>query len=207
MAKHGMANCEFVVEQMGRPSDSGCIRYCYTWAKAYEALDAFSIVYSEWWVECERHIDGRGWRANDVKWYRPRDDQLHLCGRLTVSSPGQFWAGHTGPKGLGGGKSSGKGKEAKGKGAKDAVGPSVGSGQIGSVQADVRGPIQTLNFDGAGNPSGPSASASSSSGQVVGPSASSSSDTAGPNVSLGQASQEDAVASAQGQDNSGPSAV
>ena len=201
LARHGRANERFHVEQIGRPSEQGCIRYCYTFTSAWEAMGAFAIVFKEWWVKCDVVIDGRGWRANSIRWYTPKDDQLYLCGRIHhIVSPGQFWAGHTGAKG----KGSGKGKEAKGKEAKGAVGPSVASGQIGSVLADSRGPSQTFSFDGSGNPTGPS---SSSSGQVAGPSASSSSDTAGPNVSLGQASQEDAAASAQGQDNPGPSAV
>ena len=203
LAAHGRANERFTVEQLGQPSASGCIRYCYTWTDNWgQAMDAFTIVFREWWVKCDTAIDGRGWRANSIRWYKPRDDQLRLCARVPMISPGQFWAGHTGPTGKGSGKGKeAKGKEAKGKEAKGAVGPSV-LGQIGSVQTDSRGP--SLHFTGSGDPAGPS---SSSSGQVAGPSASSSSDTAGPNFSLGQASQEDAAASAQGQDNPGPSAV
>ena len=163
LAKHECRANYIGVKQIGGISAKNCIRYVFTWAKHEEAFNAWAIVFAEWWVKCDPEVDPRGWRANDMKWYAPKDHQLPLCSRLGQTTPGQRWEGYDGPK-----SNPNKPKvEAKAKGDMSQF---VFSGQIGQLNVNLGQVGPNCTFSSSGQTAGPSASLFA--GQAVGPNAS-----------------------------------
>ena len=135
LAKHDCRANFIGVKQIGGLSAKHCIRYVFTWAKPEEAFNAWAIVYSEWWVKCDPEVDPRGWRANDMKWFAPKEHQLPLCSRLGQTTPGQRWEGYDGPKSIPKPKAQAEAKaEAKAKGDMSQF---VFSGQIGQLNVNL----------------------------------------------------------------------